>query len=261
MLVSPRVSGDGNTVSNPQPISTPPPKSPLAIWSLICGILTYCCMGPLAGIPAIICGHLALGNIKRAQGTVGGGGMAVAGLILGYSGSIIVTVAIVAALVIPAVTAAKEAARRAKASTEVRQIVLAVQQYENDYGRLPDLGGDGTHDVTVAENNSRLFNILRGIDAGHTGNPRQAVYFSAAQATGKGKPSGGLGADGVLYDPWGNPYLIRIDGNGDGQTDDPYGTSPADKVNKTVIAWSLGKDARPGKDGQGDVRSWADSAH
>ena len=53
-----------------------------AIASLILGILGFC--GGLTSLPAVICGHLGLARIKRSNGTMGGGGMAVAGLILGY---------------------------------------------------------------------------------------------------------------------------------------------------------------------------------
>lgn len=60
-----------------------PPTNGLALTSLILG-----CTAPLlccsTGIPAIICGHIALGQIKNANGAQGGRGLAVAGLVLGY---------------------------------------------------------------------------------------------------------------------------------------------------------------------------------
>ncbi|HUU09994.1 MAG TPA: DUF4190 domain-containing protein, partial [Phycisphaerae bacterium] len=54
----------------------------LAIASLILGILSMICLGALAGIPAVICGHVAMGRI-RASGE-GGRGMAIGGLVMGY---------------------------------------------------------------------------------------------------------------------------------------------------------------------------------
>jgi hypothetical protein len=64
----------------------PPPATPktngLAIASLVLGIASIVCLGCVAGIPAIICGHLALKQIA-ARGE-GGAGMAKAGLIIGY---------------------------------------------------------------------------------------------------------------------------------------------------------------------------------
>ena len=61
----------------------------LAIASLIFGVLTLICLGPLAGIVAIICGHLAHSAIKKSGGVLGGGGMATAGLVLGYVGTVL----------------------------------------------------------------------------------------------------------------------------------------------------------------------------
>jgi Na+-driven multidrug efflux pump len=56
--------------------------SGLSIASLICGIASVVCFGILAGIPAIVTGHLAMGKVKR--GEAGGRGLALAGLIMGY---------------------------------------------------------------------------------------------------------------------------------------------------------------------------------
>ena len=61
-----------------------PPTSGLAIASLICGILGLVTCMFLLAIPAVICGHLALGRMNSPEVPVGGRGMAVAGVILGY---------------------------------------------------------------------------------------------------------------------------------------------------------------------------------
>jgi len=70
-----------------------PPTSGLAIASLVCGILAILSscvyIGVVFGIPAVICGHLALKSLKDPQVVKGGGGMAMAGLICGYLGSLI----------------------------------------------------------------------------------------------------------------------------------------------------------------------------
>jgi len=36
-----------------------PQTSPAALWRMILGILSLLCLGPITGIPAIICGHMA----------------------------------------------------------------------------------------------------------------------------------------------------------------------------------------------------------
>lgn len=61
------------------------PNSGLAIASLVLGIVSFlCCMGALTAIPGVITGHMARGEIRRSGGRLGGDGMALTGLILGY---------------------------------------------------------------------------------------------------------------------------------------------------------------------------------
>jgi uncharacterized membrane protein YeaQ/YmgE (transglycosylase-associated protein family) len=66
------------------------PKTPgLAIASLICGIAGFplffvCFSGIAAGIVGAVLGHIALKKIRQSQGTLGGEGMAKAGMICGY---------------------------------------------------------------------------------------------------------------------------------------------------------------------------------
>ena len=63
--------------------TVPPPTSGMAIASFVLGISTlFTCF--LSGIPAIIFGHIARADIRRSPDRVGGDGMALAGLILGY---------------------------------------------------------------------------------------------------------------------------------------------------------------------------------
>lgn len=84
---APPVSGlTGNQGSGP-----PLPKTNgLAVASLVCGILsimTFCfCGGLFLGLPAVICGHIAVGQIKSGNQQQDGHGMAMAGLICGYIG-------------------------------------------------------------------------------------------------------------------------------------------------------------------------------
>ena len=57
-----------------------------AVWSFVLSLLSFICFGPLTGIPAIICGHVARSNIKRSQGNLTGDGLAVAGLVVDIKG-------------------------------------------------------------------------------------------------------------------------------------------------------------------------------
>lgn len=80
---------------------------PLAVWSLVLGIVSIICCGPIAGIPAIICGHMARSRIKMEPDSLTGDGMAMAGLIMGYFSIIIFILAffigLILALMVPSV--------------------------------------------------------------------------------------------------------------------------------------------------------------
>jgi hypothetical protein len=58
-----------------------PPASTAAVVALVCGILL--CLGPFTGIPAIVAGVLGRKAAREFPQTVGGHGMATAGLALG----------------------------------------------------------------------------------------------------------------------------------------------------------------------------------
>jgi hypothetical protein len=74
--------------ANPQPVQMPlaPPKpnSTMAIISLIAGITGWTILPLFGSLVAVITGHLAKSEIKKSMGTLGGSGMATAGLVLGY---------------------------------------------------------------------------------------------------------------------------------------------------------------------------------
>jgi Domain of unknown function (DUF4190) len=70
----------------PQPGYAPfsPPNSTAAIVSLVFGILSWVVLPFIAGIVAIVAGHMARNEIRNSGGQISGSGMATAGLILGY---------------------------------------------------------------------------------------------------------------------------------------------------------------------------------
>jgi hypothetical protein len=77
--------------------ATPKNTSTYAILSLAFGLMAWL-MAPLLGaIVAVVCGHLARAEIRRAHGAIEGDGMAMAGLILGY---LQIALAVVFALVV-----------------------------------------------------------------------------------------------------------------------------------------------------------------
>ena len=62
-----------------------PPNSSMAMVSLVSGIIGWVFFPIVAAIIAIVTGHMARSEIKNSNGTIGGDGLALAGLILGYS--------------------------------------------------------------------------------------------------------------------------------------------------------------------------------
>ena len=60
--------------------------SPTAIISLVFGVICWVAIPFIGAIVAVICGHVARGEIRRAPpGSIDGDGMAIAGLVLGYA--------------------------------------------------------------------------------------------------------------------------------------------------------------------------------
>jgi competence protein ComGC len=116
--------------------------SPAAVWSLVLGILSIVlCLGLLAGIPAIICGIVAQGGIRKSAGALTGAGMAISGLILGSVGTLlsIFVVPMVVAITLPAVTTARQQAYTAASMNNAKQISVACQAYAMEHdGRIPE---------------------------------------------------------------------------------------------------------------------------
>ncbi|MDA7518701.1 GYF domain-containing protein [Akkermansiaceae bacterium] len=113
---SPYATPGTNPVAASQQYYAPAlPTSGLAIAALVCGILailaTCMSVGIIFGIPAVICGHLAMKSFKNPQPQVGGKGMALAGLICGYIAIVIQIVSIIFVVFIFTAAAASESSR------------------------------------------------------------------------------------------------------------------------------------------------------
>lgn len=67
-----------------QPPSPYPPTHPLAITSLVAGIMNFVLLPGIGAVVAIVAGHIARGAIRAQPHLHSGDGFAVAGLLLGY---------------------------------------------------------------------------------------------------------------------------------------------------------------------------------
>ncbi len=65
------------------------PNSTLAIASLISGILGWTLLPVIGGMIAVVTGHMAKSEIRKSSGQLAGEGLATAGLILGYTATIL----------------------------------------------------------------------------------------------------------------------------------------------------------------------------
>ena len=123
--------------------SVPPPllqpqTSALAITSLVLGIMSFFTIG-LTGLPAVICGHLAASRIKRSGGRLTGQGMAVAGLVTGYIGFLLIFLGVLAGIALPVFNTIQDRGLTTKGMAEAKQIVLACKLYAIDHhGHFPE---------------------------------------------------------------------------------------------------------------------------
>jgi prepilin-type N-terminal cleavage/methylation domain-containing protein len=228
---------------------------------------------------------------------------------------VIAIIAILAGLLLPALAAVKNKAKRARAQVELTDIITAITQYESDYNRMPagkivrqvasdndftfgtyHFTGQGYNQLTrfgkpalgpesmlvpiytqglapdYRNSNSELMFILTATDEwrgqptvnrDHGLNPKRNVYLDVQRRDTT--TVGGMGPDGIYRDPWGNPYIVSLDYNGDGKVRDAFYMLPSVSAQKSdpnagyngltynrdagvfegvgsVMAWSLGPD-------------------
>ena len=179
---------------------------------------------------------------------------------------VISIIVVLAALSFGAAQVAIKKSNTLKAKTDATAIATAVEQYYQEYSKLPTLGGSSDEMLTQGEAGIELLNILLGKedDTGTIQNSRKIPFLSVG--VGKNKKKGGLvysnqGAGGQLiglFDPWGNPFRIKFDDDYDDEILDPV-TQGNIIRNKKVIVYSYGADMKPGKTSKGtfdDVKTW-----
>lgn len=138
VLFAPRVAGS----TTPPPLAAAPAApaktSGMAISSLVLGILGMFTCGATA-LVGLILGIIAMTKVKRSGGKLGGNGIALAGVIV--SAVFLFMIPIFAAMMLPALAAAKQKAQQITCINNEKQLALAVRMYADDNGeKLPPAG-------------------------------------------------------------------------------------------------------------------------
>jgi len=173
--------------------------------------------------------------------------------------TVISIIAILAGMLMPALSKAKRQAHVATSRTEINTIMMAINQYHAQYGRYPTSKEaaisinppDKCPDFTYGDsglsaspwlvnqnqknpyqaNNGEVIAILRNLPYQRPGlptlktqddrNPQNTVFLDAKPAKTPRGP--GIDSNDFVYrDPWGNPYIITMDLNYDDECQDAF---------------------------------------
>lgn len=172
-------------------------------------------------------------------------------------------------ILFPAFNSAIESAKKAQAKNDAIQLVNAIKAYYTEYGRYP-LTSAQTADTEIKDTNlASLLNELR-VPATYTPtlNPRKLRFVEVPDAKNlnqANKERGGIGGTsggktGQWLDPWGNAYVVWIDGDYDNAITNPYDTTAGSSTLSTgVIVYSVGRNSTQQANkfkGSDDVISW-----
>ncbi len=129
------VATSATTTVTPPPLPATAPvaaakTSGLAITSLVLGILGMFTCGATALI-GLILGIIAMVKVRQSRGALGGGGIALAGVIV--SAIFLLMIPFFAALLLPALASAKQKAQGINCVNNVKQLSLAMRIYAGDH--------------------------------------------------------------------------------------------------------------------------------
>ena len=166
-------------------------------------------------------------------------------------------IALLAALLLPAVLGAIKKANVAKASNEVIALKVAIKAFYNDYNRYPDTAtGDTSYGGPGGTANGT---VIANLIALSTLNTRGNCYIEISSDR-LGGTSGGDGGGNNYFDPWDCQYGITMDLNYDNKCTSIAGGGKGPTANMGVVVWSAGPDGQTSATASpasgDDITSW-----
>jgi hypothetical protein len=116
---------------------TPPTLDGKALASILLGILSIVPLSIFAGIPAVVLGHLSRASVRNSQGRLKGSGLAMTGLILGYTSLVLLPVVLFTGMAIPHLFRGRIAENEASALNTLRSINYAATTYRVEHNAYP----------------------------------------------------------------------------------------------------------------------------
>jgi len=211
----------------------PPRTDGLATVSFVLGLLAlFCVLGPFAGIPAIICGHVSGRRVTASGGTLGGGGLALAGLILGCVGTLVWTAAGVAAYraVSGPLGEVRSIFSQVNDAVWISDVEARVRAYRKEVGGWPTKQTIGAEELDTAS---------------------VVAAFQSREMSKEPIPNDRI-VNGRLVDRWNRPLHIAVDLDDNGNV--AIGTGEVESM--SVLVWSEGPDGKNDYGEGDDIRSW-----
>lgn len=207
---------------------------------------------------------------------------------------VIAIIVILMSLLLTAVPAVREAARKADAGNTSHMVVTAINSYYTEYARFPptddpskEAAAGPVEDIIVGDPdmgaslpNNTVFYTLRSIPKGpndaYIANPRKVVFYEgkAASVNASNRARGGFfdktssgsnpppAQESCLFDPWGKQYGVVFDATGDDRIDlksyytDFTGVEESGKApRRKAGCFSMGKDEMLGNKGDKAYRN------
>lgn len=161
---------------------------------------------------------------------------------------------VLASMLLLGINAVRQAAKRAQTQQEISNLLMAIVQYETDFGIVPPSGVDTNNDGKLSNAVSGTMNHLEAWPASgwnSTDHPlvvclikdqlvdNGARTYPALYPKGKTKTVTDSAGDYVyLVDPYGNPYRYLEDG----RRSDWHTGTPSRVSKRDVVMWSAGLD-------------------